>query len=56
MQVMPFWVGLIGRPGDDLFNLRTNLRYGSIASARAEEHTRPGGRALQSGKMDAIVF
>lgn len=28
MQVMPFWVGLIGRPGQDLFHLRTNLRYG----------------------------
>ncbi len=102
MQVMPFWVGLIGRPGDDLFNLRTNLRYGcvilkhyldiekgdvtralaryngslgkpdyprlvfsalqngwrygSIASARAEEARTPGGRALQSGKTEAIVF
>jgi soluble lytic murein transglycosylase-like protein len=28
MQVMPFWVGVIGRPNDDLFHLRTNLRYG----------------------------
>ena len=29
MQVMPFWVKLIGRPADDnLFHLRTNLRYG----------------------------
>lgn len=28
MQVMPFWVKLIGRPEDNLFNLRTNLRYG----------------------------
>lgn len=28
MQVMPFWVDLIGRPGDNLFHLRTNLRYG----------------------------
>lgn len=28
MQVMPFWVALIGRPGDNLFHLRTNLRYG----------------------------
>jgi len=28
MQVMPFWVGLIGNPDHDLFNLRTNLRYG----------------------------
>ena len=30
MQVMPFWVKLIGRPGDDLFHLRTNLRYGCV--------------------------
>jgi len=28
MQVMPFWVKLIGRPGDNLFEMRTNLRYG----------------------------
>ena len=28
MQVMPFWVKSIGRPDDNLFNLRTNLRYG----------------------------
>ena len=28
MQVMPFWVKVIGRPDDNLFNLRTNLRYG----------------------------
>jgi len=30
MQVMPFWVSLIGRPGDNLFSLRTNPRYGCI--------------------------
>ena len=28
MQVMPFWVKLIGGKGDNLFHLRTNLRYG----------------------------
>lgn len=28
MQVMPFWVGLIGVPKQDLFAERTNLRYG----------------------------
>ncbi|MDR1163989.1 MAG: lytic transglycosylase domain-containing protein [Candidatus Accumulibacter sp.] len=28
MQVMPFWVKLIGRNDDNLFHLRTNLRYG----------------------------
>ncbi|MGQ0547069.1 MAG: lytic transglycosylase domain-containing protein [Betaproteobacteria bacterium] len=30
MQVMPFWVKLIGRPGHNLFHLRTNLRYGCV--------------------------
>ena len=30
MQVMPFWVGLLGRPGDNLFSLRNNLRYGCV--------------------------
>lgn len=30
MQVMPFWVGLIGQKSDNLFNLRTNLRYGCV--------------------------
>jgi soluble lytic murein transglycosylase-like protein len=28
MQVMPFWVRLIGSPEQNLFQLRTNLRYG----------------------------
>jgi len=28
MQVMPFWVELIGRQDHNLFHLRTNLRYG----------------------------
>ena len=28
MQVMPFWVKQIGTPDHNLFNLRTNLRYG----------------------------
>jgi soluble lytic murein transglycosylase-like protein len=30
MQVMPFWVGLVGRQGDNLFSLRYNLRYGCV--------------------------
>jgi len=30
MQVMPFWVTLIGRRTDNLFHLRTNLRYGCV--------------------------
>lgn len=28
MQVMPFWVDLIGKKDNNLFHLRTNLRYG----------------------------
>ena len=28
MQVMPFWVKLIGSKDNNLFHLRTNLRYG----------------------------
>lgn len=28
MQVMPFWVNVIGDKSHDLFHLRTNLRYG----------------------------
>ncbi len=30
MQVMPFWIEVIGRPDDNLFHMRTNLRYGCI--------------------------
>lgn len=28
MQVMPFWIKVIGQPDDNLFDMRTNLRYG----------------------------
>ena len=30
MQVMPFWVKQIGTTDQNLFNLRTNLRYGTV--------------------------
>jgi soluble lytic murein transglycosylase-like protein len=30
MQVMPFWVKLIGEPRHNLFHLRANLRYGCV--------------------------
>jgi len=30
MQVMPFWVKLIGERGHNLFHLRINLRYGCV--------------------------
>ena len=28
MQIMPFWLKLIGRADDNLFHMRTNLRFG----------------------------
>jgi soluble lytic murein transglycosylase-like protein len=28
MQIMPFWLDEIGRPGDNLFHIRTNLKLG----------------------------
>ena len=28
MQIMPFWREEIGRPGDNLLHIQTNLRYG----------------------------
>jgi len=30
MQIMPFWVKQIGTPDQNLFHLRTNLRYGMV--------------------------
>ncbi|MCH8551164.1 MAG: transglycosylase SLT domain-containing protein [Natronospirillum sp.] len=33
MQVMPFWKNEIGRPDDNLFDLETNLRYGTTILA-----------------------
>jgi soluble lytic murein transglycosylase-like protein len=30
MQVMPFWIALVGTPDHNLFHLRTNLRYGCV--------------------------
>jgi len=30
MQVMPFWIDIIGQPQHNLFALRTNLRYGCV--------------------------
>jgi soluble lytic murein transglycosylase-like protein len=30
MQVMPFWIDVIGQKDHNLFHLRTNLRYGCV--------------------------
>ncbi len=45
MQVMPFWLKEIGRPGDSLFQDKTNLRYGCtiLKYYLAKEH---GNRVL----------
>src|SRR3546814_8931332 len=39
MQIMPFWLKEIGKPGDNLFHTRTNLRMGCTILKRSEEHT-----------------
>ena len=41
MQVMPFWIRVIGEPKHNLFALRTNLRYGCVI--------RPHYRTLETG-------
>lgn len=49
MQIMPFWLKRIGRPQDNLFNPRTNLRLGCSILAwylRRSDHNIP--LALQS--------
>jgi soluble lytic murein transglycosylase-like protein len=30
MQVMPFWIGVIGTPNHNLFQMRTNIAYGCV--------------------------
>lgn len=33
LQIMPFWLKVAGKPGDNLFNPRTNLRIGCTVLA-----------------------
>lgn len=40
MQVMPFWTNEIGRPDDNLFDMETNLRYGTTILAHYLERER----------------
>jgi soluble lytic murein transglycosylase-like protein len=64
MQVMPFWVDLIGSAQHDLFKLRTNLRYGcvilrhyldieggDIYRALARYNGSPGGKSAYAEKV-----
>lgn len=47
MQVMPFWLGEIGKPGDNLFRVQTNLRYGcTILKYYLEQENGNSVRAL----------
>lgn len=47
MQVMPFWLEEIGRPNDDLFDIRTNLRLGcTILKHYLDKEKRDRTRAL----------
>jgi soluble lytic murein transglycosylase-like protein len=47
MQVMPFWLDEIGRPGDDLFDIHTNLRFGcTILKLYLDREHGDRGRAL----------
>lgn len=39
MQVMPFWKGELGRPGDNLTDVETNLAYGTTILAHYLERT-----------------
>ncbi len=52
MQVMPFWKNEIGRPEDNLFDLETNLRYGTTILAYyldMENGDEVGGLARYNG-------
>lgn len=64
MQVMPFWVRYIGKPGHNLFDVRTNLRYGCtiLRHYRNLEHgnmvralARYNGSLGRSAYSDAVV-
>jgi hypothetical protein len=62
MQVMPIWVTQIGTPGQNLFNLRTNLRYGcTILRHYLDKNEGSVFRALSAyhnqalGKPDELV-
>jgi soluble lytic murein transglycosylase-like protein len=47
MQIMPFWLGEIGKPEDNLFDIDTNLRFGcTILSIYLEREKGDMHRAL----------
>jgi soluble lytic murein transglycosylase-like protein len=59
MQVMPFWVQEIGRPGDNLFDIETNLRYGcAILKIYLERENGNLERALAryNGSLGSSVY
>ena len=46
MQVMPFWKKELGSPNDNLFNIETNIRYGSAILRHYLDRYKTSRRAL----------
>jgi len=47
MQIMPFWIEEMGKPDDNLFDIKTNLRYGcAILSLYLEKEKKDTTKAL----------
>ncbi len=59
MQIMPFWLHEIGRPQDNLFNVRTNLRIGcSILHYYLKQARGDYALALEryNGRRDSVHY
>jgi len=47
MQIMPFWINEIGKPDDNLFDIKTNIKYGcAILSLYLEKEKKDTTKAL----------
>jgi len=47
MQIMPFWIDEIGKPDDNLFDIKTNVKYGcAILSLYIEKEKKDLTKAL----------
>jgi hypothetical protein len=59
MQVMPFWVNLIGEGEHNLFHLRTNIRYGCLSCATTSisrrRPVRRSGRYNEPGQASTRI-
>lgn len=59
MQVMPFWLKEIGKKGDSLFRVQTNLRYGCTILKyylKKEHGNIPRALALYNGSAGSRVY